>query len=66
MTGAEPPSDPVPAWTDGGGLKLGKPVGGVFGPCSSVGCGPECGAGWALNPLLCVGTAACVGLWLDG
>jgi hypothetical protein len=30
LTGAEPSCDPVPALTGGGGLKLGKPVGGVW------------------------------------
>ena len=61
MTEAEPSADPAPALTDGGGLKLGKPVGGVVGPCSAADCG------WALNPPLdWLGTAACVGLWLDG
>lgn len=46
MTGAEPACDPVPALTGGGGLKLGKPVGGVDGPwcdCSD----PDCAGGWA-------------------
>ena len=59
MTGPELPSDRAPASACGGGLKLGKPVGGVFGP--------SCSAEWALKPPLDgVGIAAWVGLWLDG
>ena len=58
MTGPELPATREPA-SCGGGLKLGKPVGGVFDP--------SCSAEWALNPPLDgVGIAACVGLWLDG
>jgi hypothetical protein len=63
LTGAEPASDSVPAaLTDGGGLKLGKPVGGVDGPCCA-----DCAEGWALKPPVdVVGTALWVGAWLDG
>lgn len=50
MTGAEPPWDPVPALTDGGGLKLGNPVGGVDGVWC-IGWGADCACG-ALNPPL--------------
>jgi hypothetical protein len=76
LTGAEPAWDwdPVAELT-GGGLKLGKPVGGVDGPSCSAAwdpdcaacCGPECGEGWALNPPLdVVGVAAWLGvaLWV--
>jgi hypothetical protein len=44
--------------TDGGGLKLGKPVGGVDAPCCADG-----GEGWAPKPPVDV---VAVALWLDG
>ena len=63
MAGTDPASDPAAA--DGGGLKLGKPVGGVDGPCwCAAGCEPDCGEGWAPKPP--VGTADWVGAWLGG
>lgn len=67
MTGAEPAGEPVPALTGGGGLKLGKPVGGVDGDDC------DCAEGWAPNPpvdgfAVGVGIAVCVGpwAWFDG
>jgi hypothetical protein len=54
------------ALADGGGLKLGKPVGGVEGPCCAADWDPDCGACWAPNPPVDVGIAAWVGAWLDG
>ena len=75
MTGAEPACDwdPVAELTGGGGLKLGKPVGGVDEPSCSAGwgpegaacCGPDWGEAWALNPPLdVVGIALRVAAWL--
>ena len=51
----------------GGGLKLGKPVGGVDGPCCAACWGPDWAEGWALNPPLggFVGITLWVGAWLD-
>ena len=46
------------ASTVGGGLKLGKPVGGVDGPCGAAGC--------ALNEPDPPVDAAWVGLWPGG
>lgn len=44
MAVADSEDPPPPAPGDGGGLKLGKPVGGVFGPgCCADGCDPDCG-----------------------
>jgi hypothetical protein len=49
----------------GGGLKLGKPVGGVDGPCCAAGWDPD--EGCALNPPVdgFVGIAPWVGAGLD-
>jgi len=75
LTGAEPAWEPLPALTDGGVPKLGKPVGGVVGVCTlgwgadcAEGWGPDCADGWAPNPpdgglpAVGVGIAVCVGM----
>ena len=48
-------------------MKLGKPVGGVDGPCCAAGWGPDWAEGCALNPPVdgFVGIALWVAAWLD-